>query len=533
MLTINKYTSLLLLAAACLNTACNKEVKVNIQATGNFGDSTMALKDAAKFPIGVAINYTPLMNEGQFASIVKNAFNSVTFGYEMKHGAIVQSDGSLNFTNADAMMNAVNGMTVFGHTLCWHQNQNADYLKRYAGIIKPQAVELSTNGGFENGLTGWSIFNSGNPAGTSTITATNDKNDVHSGSGAMKVVNPVGYPGSQWRVQVSSTAFATTIGKKYNISYWVKAAAANGSIRLSSGPTNAQYQGDQTIGTSWQQVNWTITADLVSTTFLFDMGQAANTYYIDDVSVQEVIETGGADQIVLKLDTAMKKFITGMVSHYKDKVHAWDVVNEPFSSSPVAIRNNNNTANTANDVLVWSDYMGRGWALKAFKYAQAADPSAELYINDYELESNNAKLDSLIAFVKELKDQGAKVDGIGTQMHISRLTATPGIDNMMKKLAATGLKIRISELDVKAMAGSAAPQPTPELLAYQAVIYKYVVASYMKYIPAAQQAGITVWGVNDKNSWLYNGGKEYPLLYDNNYNKKPAYSAMLQGLTGK
>ena len=171
--------------------------------------------------------------------------------------------------------------------------------------------------------------------------------------------------------------------------------------------------------------------------------------------------------------------------------------------------------------------------MKAFKYAQETDPTAELYINDYELESNTEKLDSLIAFVKELKSQGAKVDGIGTQMHISRNTSTPGIDNMMQKLAATGLKIRISELDVKSMAGTAAPQPTPELLGYQALMCKYVVASYLKYIPAAQQAGITIWGVNDKNSWLYNDGKEYPLLYDNNYNKKPAYGGMLQGLTGK
>lgn len=104
---------------------------------------------------------------------------------------------------------------------------------------------------------------------------------------------------------------------------------------------------------------------------------------------------------------------------------------------------------------------------------------------------------------------------------------------MMQKLAASGLKIRISELDVKTVVGSAAGGPTPQLLAYQAVTFKYTVASYIKYIPAAQRAGITIWGINDKNSWLYNNGAEYPLLYDNNYNKKPAYSGVLQALKGK
>ncbi|RZJ87744.1 MAG: T9SS type A sorting domain-containing protein, partial [Hymenobacter sp.] len=98
-------------------------------------------------------------------------------------------------------------------------------------------------------------------------------------------------------------AFATTIGKQYVISYWVRAAAAGGSIRLSSGPSSAQYQGDQAIGTAWQQVSWTITASLASTTFLFDMGQVANTYYIDDVSVKEVNAGGNWQWVKLKSTT--------------------------------------------------------------------------------------------------------------------------------------------------------------------------------------------------------------------------------------
>ncbi|WP_198172634.1 T9SS type A sorting domain-containing protein [Hymenobacter ginkgonis] len=152
-----------------------------------------------------------------------------------------------------------------------------------------QAVgsQLLNNTGFENGLTGWTTLNSTG----ATISANTVAADAHTGSGSLKVVNPTPQPGSQWKVQVSSAAFATTVGKQYVISYWVKAAAAGGSIRISTGPSGAQYQADQPIGTAWQQVSWTITATLASTTFLFDMGQVANTYYIDDASVKEV----GAD----------------------------------------------------------------------------------------------------------------------------------------------------------------------------------------------------------------------------------------------
>lgn len=530
-LSIIKNGLLIIMSAAVLS-ACRKTPDVDIQNAGDFGDTGAALKDAAGFPIGAAINYTPFINEAKFAEVTKRDFDAVTFGYEMKHGAVVQNNGTYNFTNTDAMVTAVGAMDIFGHTLGWHQNQNATYLKSFAGITLPAATELGTNVGFESGLSGWSIFNTGNPAGTSPVTATNVPAEVRTGTGAMKVVNPTAYTGNQWRVQVSSSAFPTTVGKQYIISYWVKAAAAGGSIRLSSGPTSAQYQGDQTIGTAWQLVTWTITANITSTTFLFDMGQVANTYYIDDVSVKEVIVAPGGAAVAAKLDQALGDFITTIVNRYKTKVHAWDVVNELFTDAGV-IRDNNNTPSTAADVLVWSNYLGRDYALKAFNYAKAADPTADLYINDYNLESSPAKLDSLIAYVNELKARGAKVDGIGTQMHVTRNTNYAGIDAMMQKLAATGLKIRISELDVRTVLTSAAGRPTAELLGYQAVMYKYIVQSYMKYIPAAKRAGITIWGINDRNSWLYNSGTEFPLLYDNDYNKKPAYSGVLQGLRGQ
>jgi endo-1,4-beta-xylanase len=514
--------------------ACKREVKVGILDTDDFGETNTPLKDAADFQIGVAAGLNLMKTQAAYAAVVARDFDAVTFENELKNNAIVNGSGVFNYANADEFVNIATaaGKEVFGHTLAWHSQQAAGYYKTYAGITIPAAAELATNPGFENGLNGWSVFNTGNPAGTSTITATNVASEVRTGAGAMKVVNPTGYPGSQWRVQVSSAAFPTVAGRQYTISYYVKAATAGGSIRLSSGPTAAQYQGDQTIGTAWQLVSWTITASLSSTTFLFDLGQAANTYFIDDVSVKEVVAAPSGGQIVLKVDSALNKFITTTVTRYAGKIKAWDVVNEMFTDAG-AIRNNANTSTTNANVFVWSEYLGRDFGYKAFKYAEAADPAAELYINDYNLETAPAKLDSLIAYVNEIKNRGAKVTGIGTQMHISWNTSFAGIENMMKKLAATGLKIRISELDVKTVLSSAAASRTPQLDAYQAAMFKYVVSTYLKYIPAAQRGGITVWGVNDGNSWLSNNGAEFPLLYDNSYNKKPSYGAFLQGLRGQ
>ncbi|MBK6938508.1 MAG: carbohydrate binding domain-containing protein [Chitinophagaceae bacterium] len=186
----------------------------------------------------------------------------------MKHSSIVGNTGIMNFTNTDALLASVGSMDVYGHTLGWHSQQNATYLKDSSGLTVPAAAELATNPGFESGMSGWSIFNSNG----ATIAATTAAGEFRSGTSAMKVINPTAWSGGQWRVQVSSTAFPTVSGKKYIISYWVKAASPNGSIRLSTGPSAAQYQGDQTIGPqALQQVTWTITATLFYK-LLFDMG---------------------------------------------------------------------------------------------------------------------------------------------------------------------------------------------------------------------------------------------------------------------
>ena len=533
---MKKITNKAILPAAILMMAfgaCTKMKDTNTLATGNYTDNSAALKDASNGNfIGVAIDFPAMVTTSAYSDVVKRDFNQVTFGNLMKHSSIVKDNGTMDFTNTDALVASVGTLDIFGHTLGWHSQQNATWLKAYSGLVVPAATENLTNAGFESGLTGWSVFNSNG----ATISATTTAGEFRTGTSAMKVVNPTAFPGAQYKVQVASILAPTTVGKQYNISYYVKAASGGGSIRLSTQDQNngsAQYQGDQTIGTTYAQITWTITANSTQTRFLFDMGQAANTYFIDDASFKEVIPVPGGPAIALKLDTALGTYITAMVNRYKAKVKAWDVVNELVDDNG-NLRNNSNTNITASDVLVWSNYLGRDYAFKAFNYAKAADPTALLFINDYNLESKPAKLDSLIAMVTELKGRGAKVDGIGTQMHIARNTSYDGIDQMFKKLAATGLKIHVSELDVK-INPSVVPGYilTPLEQNYQAQMYNYVVASYLKNIPKAQQYGITVWGVSDNTSWLYNNGKEFPLMYNADFSKKLAYGGVLNALKGQ
>jgi endo-1,4-beta-xylanase len=524
--------SLVLAISSC------KKIDMGAKSKPDFSvdENSMALKDATDVPIGTAVDYGPMTTNASYEAVVKRDFDMVTFGYQMKHGAIVKDNGTLDYTNTDALVAKVGALGIHGHTLGWHANQNATYLKNFAGIVVPAAAELATNPGFESGgLANWSTFNNQNG---STVTATTAASEIRTGTTAMKVDAKVGEPTNQWKVQVAGALFNTTPGTQYQVSYWVKAANTGGSIRLSTqtAPTNtAAYQGDQSIGTAFQQVSWTFTAatGATQTRVLFDMGAAVNVYFIDDVSIKEVIPAPSGGQIAAKLDIALGDFITNTVNRYKNKVKSWDVVNELFDDNG-NIRNNSNTSPAPADVLVWSNYLGRDYALKAFNYAKAADPTADLYINDYNLEASNAKLDSLIKYVAELKTKGAKVDGIGTQMHLSWNSSYTGIVNMFKKLAATGLKIKITELDVRVNTnGLSVYTLSPEFAGYQASMYNFAISSYLTLVPKAQQAGITIWGISDDLSWLYNGGKDYPLMYDKNFKKKPAYTGVLNALQGK
>ena len=499
---------------------------------------TVALKSVATFPIAAAGSYGAFITNATSSVILRRDFNGITFENEMKNNALVNSSGGYNFTTADAMVAAAQAANIHihGHVLAWHAQAQGTYYRSILNAASPAATNLAQNPGFENGdatsFLNFTILNSGNPAGTATITAGSGAAEVRSGTRSLKVVNPAAYSSEQWRVQVATDPIPLIVGKQYQVSYWVKAAAADGSIRLSTQPTPL-YQADQAIGTSWQQVSWLITANEAQTRIVFDMGRNSNTYFIDDVSVNELVTAGGASNNYTKVDSLLKTTIERIAGHFKGKVRGWDVINEMFSDGPAGtIRNNTNTANaTANDVFVWSEYLGRDFGVKAFNYAAQADPAAKLFINDYNLEFSTAKLDSLIAYVAEIRGRGAKVDGIGTQMHVSINTSKSQIDNHFIKLAATGLLVHVSELDIGVNTSNATGFVFTEALeTTQAEMYNYIITSYMRYVPKPQRYGVTIWGVLDNQSWRYNSGADYPLIYNTVGAKKKAYVSVVNAL---
>lgn len=542
-----KYIVSSLLAGVLALGSCQDDVDVAGVYTYPKTRDDVTLKSAGNalgIKIGVGVDYSGIMMNADYQRLVAREFDNVTFGYQMKHGAIVKSDGSYDWSKADAMVDwcKTNNVDIFGHTLAWHSNQNASYLKSLVsgGSSSSGGENMITNGTFEADASGWSIYNGDK---TQSLHCS-ELAYVRTGNGCMQMIATANSPTNQWKDQIH-VGFTQKLesGKSYQITLYIRCKSGSGTGRCSTSG-NAQYQGDFSVTTEYQKIVWPITGTGAEDGLNIDLGAAANTYYIDDVTVTVVEESTGdgpSEQDKAKIKEVFENWIAASVTHYKGKVIAWDVVNESMADGNSGLRTSaNSDTEAASDVFYWTDYLGEDYAAIAFEKAHSIDSNALLFINDYNLESNEAKLDALIDYVKvtqaklDANGNGAKIDGIGTQMHIGYMSYS-GIRTMFEKLAATGLKVKVSELDVKVNTNKKANYTlTTSDEEFQARMYNFIVETYLEVVPESQRYGITVWGINDGSSWLNDTAKDLyycPLLWNDKYEMKQAYYGMMEGLT--
>ncbi|MCX6236639.1 MAG: endo-1,4-beta-xylanase [Bacteroidia bacterium] len=215
-----------------------------------------------------------------------------------------------------------------------------------------------------------------------------------------------------------------------------------------------------------------------------------------------------------------KTHIQTVVTHFKGSVTSWDVVNEAF--------NDDGTLRST----IWSQHLGNDYVARAFQYAHLADPDALLFYNEYGHEYSSAKRTAVNNMVADFKARGIPVHGLGLQMHTNQNQTDANLIEAISTAAQTGLKIHISELDISLnQANNQSLVLTDALSALQAAKYKVIVKTFAA-LPAAQRYGITTWNVGDADSWIrstYNR-PDWPLPFDDNYNRKPAYQGILDGL---
>jgi endo-1,4-beta-xylanase len=516
-----------LAAAAITCVSCKKKTEfIDEYATT---DTTGVLKQVSDIPVGAGVRADLMNSDAAYASLVKANFNSVTFENELKHVSIVSNEGAYDYMNADAAVTLAQnaGLSIHGHSLVDYQSSNSVYLRSLTATTS--AINVVPNPGFENGtgnnFNGWVTQVDASATGTWEA----ETGTPYQGARAMKVnvVTPGLY---QYSIQTYSDLFSVTPGAVYTFNFYAK-AAVNGS-RFKAIVQNTTYQ-EKTfyLTPDWQQYSYTFTANEPNLTVRLHF-PAAGVFYFDNFSIMRPV-SGDFNLDPDKVDNAMKQFITNMIGRYKSSIHAWDVVNEPLAPGG-SLRKA--AAGESSSNFYFADPLGRSYIGRAFQYANAADPTAKLYLNENMLENDGAKVDSLVRLVNELKAQGVPIHGIGIQMHLTIKNDRGGIEYALSRLAGTGLKIRISEMDVRVNPWNIfGYKASNDDLIAQRDLYRFAVGAYYRLVPAAQRDGITFWDPADKYSWIIiNQNKEdAPTLFDVNLWKKPAYYGVIVALRKK
>jgi endo-1,4-beta-xylanase len=211
----------------------------------------------------------------------------------------------------------------------------------------------------------------------------------------------------------------------------------------------------------------------------------------------------------------LRTHITTVMTHFKGKVYAWDVVNEAIDDGSAVYRNSQ-----------WYTICGEDYIIEAFKAARAADPDAKLFYNDYTA-IDPTKRDKIYSLLVKLKEQNL-VDGMGLQGHWNiNYPANNLINDAINKYKSLGLEVQITEMDVSVYTSNSDPQST-----YNDILAQKLADAYGRYFEAFRSfkdviTGVTFWGLADDYTWLDNfpvaGRKNYPLLFDVNLDPKPAY----------
>lgn len=540
-----------------------------------------ASKASPDFKLGVALAADDYAKKGAVYMLANTNFMEMTAGNEMKYASIVGDDGSMNFGTVEQFIDNAKAanMSIYGHTLCWHEQQNLKWLN---SLIADKEIPVDPDA----------------PGQEVTVqrrcieVCSDDMVDAAWDTQFWIMTDATFAEGDKWELSMNVRAtYEASIGTQTHKGageylHW----AGCGTVKFT--PQWTEYKASGTMDASMAGGH----------SFAFNINDfaAANEYYFDDISLKingvEMIKNSSCDDDNMKdnfvskekrggtvpatfvdsytelvsgnsipltpeekaeaLTNELERWIKGMMEACGGYVKAWDVVNEAVSGGPWGQRYELQSANNVSDAdkkFFWRDYLGDDFVRIPVKFARqyfeefGGNPAdLKLFINDYNLESDwddNQKLKSLIEWIARWESDGETViDGIGTQMHVTyymnpetQKSKEEHVVKMLELLASTGKLIKISELDMGIADAEGNSIKTADVTFEQqkamAEYYKFIVTKYFEIIPTAQQYGITQWCITDSPDGSGWRAGEPVGLWDINYARKPAYGGFCDALT--
>ena len=569
-----KLIKLCVLLTACLSTTALAQEKFELGKPNDdnyrYLDEYKALKDYidySKYPnfkLGAGTTVPEYLQKSTVYNMTNKNFTETVAGNAMKMASCVDGNGNMNFETVKNYVKAATeaGLSVYGHTLAWHSQQPIGWLTKLVGD-KPDPsseqvyTEIASKDFRTSQTVGWKSDEK--DFGYSLkYDATNGLN-IHT----TKTCE------NWWDVQI--TAMENIIaekGKTYKMTITIKGSQA-GKLHTKMGAHSTAYSAETCpevpFTAEWQDVEINYTPAEESNFLLLQCGD-----FVGDIFVKSIKFEGYQGKMIPRtqeerhdaLVEAMDKWIKGMMEACDGKVKAWDLVNEAIAGEgndgegnyilQSSKLSNSGSWDVGGDKFYWQDYMGDlDYVRQACRLARKYGPEdVKLFINDYNLESDwddNKKVKSLVNWIKKWEADGVtKIDGIGTQMHIScyedanlMKSAKDHITKMFEIIAASGKLCRVSEMDMGYVRGSnkwggsvKSDQLTEAEHKKMADFYEWIFKEFFRIIPPAQQWGICQWCPTDapaNSGWR---GGEPVGIWDLSYYRKHVYAGFVRGLGG-
>lgn len=531
-------------------------------------DNYLGLKeyiDYSKYPnfkLGAGTTVDEYLKKSTVYNMTNANFTETVAGNAMKMASCVDGNGNMNFTKVKNYVNTATaaGLSVYGHTLAWHSQQPKTWL-----------LKLIADKPDPNGETEYAVVASKDYRTSQSIGWHSDY-DKYSYSVSFDATNGLKIHctkvcDNSWDVQfLAMDNLSLNVDEDYKITITVRGTAA-GKLHSKLGNWDTGAYNNIDFSTEWQDVEVHYTTVMASNFLMLQCGDFVGDIYIKSIKIEgaqikKVSQT--RKEMRDTLAYAMDKWIKGMMEACDGKVKAWDLVNEAISGGGddgygnYALQHSSKYSSSGNpdatwdvggDAFYWQDYMGDiEYVRQACRLARKYGPEdIVLFINDYNLESDwdgNKKLKSLINWIKKWEGDGVtKIDGIGTQMHISyyensstQASKKSAITNMFTLMAATGKWVRVSEMDMGYVDINGNNVPTGSMTETQhknmANFYEWIIKEYLRIVPVNQQWGICQWCVTDSptnSGWRANT----PVgIWDLDYYRKHTYAGFVRGLNG-
>ena len=543
-------------------------------------DKYEALKnyiDYEKYPnfkLGIGTTVPDYLKKSTVYKMTNANFTETVAGNAMKMASCVNGNGDMDFSTVEKYVKEATdaGLNVYGHTLAWHSQQPKSWLlKLIADKPDPSSEQVWTvvaSKDFRTDKThGWTSQDDGQNFGYElTFDATNGMK-IHT------TKNCENY----WDVQFQAmTDIILQTGKTYKMTITLKGSAdGNLHSKLGDFTWTPETAIDIPFTTEWEDVEVEYKPVMDNNFLLLQCGDFVGDIYVKTIKFegyQGKMIPQTKDEMHDALVGAMDQWIKGMMEACDGKVKGWDLVNEAISGGGDDGEGNyllqhskdynpegnpDATWDVGGDNFFWQDYLGDlDYVRQACSLARNYGPDeVKLFINDYNLEgtwdmvtkdgvSASKKVWSIVNWIKKWESDGVtKIDGIGTQMHISYYENTTSQDYLKKAItgmftvmANSGKLVRVSEMDMGYVDNSGNKVLTNNLTEAQhkkmAEFYEWIFKEYFRIVPHEQQWGICQWCPTDapaNSGWRAN---EPVGIWDLDYYRKHVYAGFVRGLNG-